>query len=154
MAFYQFDASGIVKRYAVETGSGWVTSICASSAGNQIGLATISKVEVASALARKCREGYVSVADRDKQRNLFLHDCATQYRLTRLNEIVMNLAIDLTQRHPLRAYDAVQVSTAILVNRGLVSQGLPPLVFVSADDRCLVAAQAEGLAVENPNLHP
>jgi hypothetical protein len=30
--------------------------------------------------------------------------------------------------------------------------GLPPLIFVSADEDLLAAAQAEGLVTENPNL--
>jgi hypothetical protein len=31
---------------------------------------------------------------------------------------------------------------------------LPTLTFVAADDDLLSAAHAEGLATENPNLHP
>jgi hypothetical protein len=36
----------------------------------------------------------------------------------------------------------------------LLANGLPPLVFVSADDNLMAAAQSERLAVDNPNLHP
>lgn len=57
MPFYQFDASGLVKRYATEVGSGWVKAIGDPQAGNLIGIASITQVEVVSALARKIREG-------------------------------------------------------------------------------------------------
>lgn len=94
------------------------------------------------------------MAERDRQLTIFLSDCAQQYRLTHLNQAILNLAIDLTQRHPLRAYDSVQLATAIIVNRSLVAHGLPPLVFVTADGTLITAAQSEGLTVDNPNWHP
>jgi uncharacterized protein len=62
--------------------------------------------------------------------------------------------VDLIQRYPLRAYDAVQLATAMVVNQSLAAHGLPPLYFVSADDRLITAAQAEGLTTDNPNSHP
>jgi hypothetical protein len=36
----------------------------------------------------------------------------------------------------------------------MVTHGLPPLIFVSADDRLIAAAQAESLTADNPNSHP
>jgi predicted nucleic acid-binding protein len=85
---------------------------------------------------------------------VFLGDCVRQYRLTRLSDTLVNLATDLTQQYPLRAYDAVQLATAITVNRSLIAHSLPPLTFVSADDGLIRAAQSEGLTVDNPNWHP
>lgn len=63
------------------------------------------------------------------------------------------LAIDLTQRHPLRAYDADQLAAARVINQRLAAEGLPPLIFVSADRQLCTIGSAEGLLVENPNLH-
>jgi hypothetical protein len=48
----------------------------------------------------------------------------------------------------------VQLATALVVNRALLANGLPALVFVSADDNLAAIARAEGLAVDNPNWHP
>jgi len=53
----------------------------------------------------------------------------------------------------LRAYDAVQLASALIANQALTLRQLPPLTFVSADDRLIKVAMAEGLATENPNLH-
>jgi len=38
-----------------------------------------------------------------------------------------------------------------LANDTLQIIGLPPLVFLAADDRLLAAARAKGLATDNPN---
>jgi len=60
----------------------------------------------------------------------------------------------LLERHPLRAYDAVHLATALRIHRWLVAAGQVGLAFLSADDRLNTAAAAEGLAVDNPNQHP
>lgn len=59
-------------------------------------------------------------------------------------------AADLTQRHPLKAYDAVQLVVAL--RYGSILSG-HPFTFVSGDSALLAAAQAEGLATENPFDH-
>jgi hypothetical protein len=48
----------------------------------------------------------------------------------------------------------VQLASALMAHDALRSAGLPPLTFLAADDRLLAAAQAEGLATDNPNVHP
>lgn len=59
-------------------------------------------------------------------------------------------ATDLTQRHPLKAYDALQLAVAL--HYGQILSG-HPFTFVSADGTLLAAAQAEGLVTENPFDH-
>lgn len=60
----------------------------------------------------------------------------------------------MIDRHPLRAYDAVQLASALRASRALQAARLPPLLFLSADDRLTAAATHEGLATDNPNAHP
>ena len=60
----------------------------------------------------------------------------------------------LANTHTLRAYDAVQLAVALEVNRIYQAAGLGPVTLVSADHDLNAAAQAEGLTVEDPNLHP
>ncbi len=67
---------------------------------------------------------------------------------------VVDEAIDLTAKHRLRSYDAVHLACALTINRALVAYSLPPLVFVSSDSDLLKAAEAEGLATDDPNRHP
>jgi predicted nucleic acid-binding protein len=60
----------------------------------------------------------------------------------------------LLERHPLRAYDAIQLASALIANDALLTAGFAPLIVLAADDRLLDAAQAEGLMTDNPNAHP
>ena len=62
--------------------------------------------------------------------------------------------IDLTQRHRLRAYDAVQLATAPAANAALLAAGLPSLTFVAADSDLSAVARAQGLVAADPNLYP
>ena len=45
------------------------------------------------------------------------------------------------------------IATARVTNNMLTQAQLPTPVFIAADDNLLKAAQAEGLNIENPNLH-
>ena len=61
-------------------------------------------------------------------------------------------AADLARQHPLKAYDAVQLAVALRQHHALraVRQSL---IFVSGDKTLLAAAEAEGLATDNPFDH-
>jgi predicted nucleic acid-binding protein len=152
--FYQLDASAIVKRYVAEAGSGWIRRLAAPGSRNNISIAEVTRVEVASALARREREGSLSATERARLLSTFEAHCAARYRLVPTEHHVVDHAVDLIGHHRLRAYDAIQLATAIVVSRSLLQYGLPSLSFVSADNELLLAAGAEGLATENPNLHP
>jgi predicted nucleic acid-binding protein len=59
----------------------------------------------------------------------------------------------LVTKHPLRAYDAVQLASAMRVQARALAK-IPGLTFLTADDRLKSIAQAEGLSADNPNDHP
>jgi predicted nucleic acid-binding protein len=107
-----------------------------------------------SALARRAREGVITLAERGELVQTFRAHCATQYRIVPTQPQIIDLAAELIQRHPLRAYDAVQLASASIVNQSLIAHGLPPLIFVTADDRLIAAAHREAVAAEHPNLQP
>lgn len=98
MPYYQVDSSGIVKRYVCEVGSDWVRCLCHPDRGNEIGLATVTKVEVASAFSRRCRERTATEKERDHWLDTFLFDCSNQYRLVEVDAAVVDLAVELTKR--------------------------------------------------------
>jgi predicted nucleic acid-binding protein len=152
--FYQFDASAIVKRYVDEVGSGWVRAAVDASAGNVISIADVTRAEVVSAITRRGREGTLDAEVAAESLRTFEADSALQYRVAPTEYAIISRAVDLLLQHPLRAYDAIQLATVVHLNELLLRYGLPPLVFVSADDELLAAAGAEGLATENPNQHP
>lgn len=122
-------------------------------------LAEITLAEVAAALAAKHRTpGGISREQRDRALSLFLQDCDERFLLVPVDRPVVDSAVDLTQRHRLRGYDAVQLATALVAAETLKSQNLPSPVFVAGDDDLLAAAKAENLSVCKPedsgDLHP
>lgn len=155
MSTFFLDTSALVKRYAPETGSAWITSICEPASGQTILIGEITLVEVAAALAAKARiAGGLTTSERDAAFGALLNDCRHRYLLVGADRVTLDLAIHLTQRHVLRAYDAVQLASGLVSNSDLVGQGMPPLVFISSDQDLRKAAQAEGLSTDDPNLHP
>ncbi len=62
--------------------------------------------------------------------------------------------MNLAERYGLRGFDAVQLAAALQVQAERIASGVPGVTFVSADQALNAAAVAEGLAVDDPNLHP
>jgi hypothetical protein len=156
MTTYYFDSSGIVKYYISERGSRWVSDVIDAQTKegkwrHHIAIAQIGIVEVAAAIAKRRRMGQISKRKQEATLGLFSKHHRERYTVLRVGDNTIELATDLTQRHPLRAYDAIQLATALLLNRSLLADELPPLTFVSADDVLCEAARAEGLPAENPN---
>lgn len=151
---YCFDSSAVVKRYAPEQGSAWVRSLGASGSEDTLYLGQIGVVEIAAALSRKVRTQELALDEYEAVLRLFLMDVRNAvYVIAPLNDQIVELAVDLTRRHPLRGYDAVYLATAMILHNALIGTDLLPLVFVAADARLCGAAQSEGLAIENPNEH-
>lgn len=154
MADYYADSSVLVKRHVDERGSDWFRALANSASGNIILTARLSLIEVYSAPNRRVREGQIDPADYALIAGDFTAVCANEYELIELTPGIVERARQLLERHPLRAYDAVQVATALSTNETLVAGRMPPLIFLAADDRMLNAARAEGLPTDNPNSHP
>jgi predicted nucleic acid-binding protein len=110
-------------------------------------------VEVISAFARRVRDGSLSSEEFAAARDAFRGDCLNEYQIMPPSMAVIDLTCILLELHPLRAYDATHLATALGAQQYLAAQGYPPLTFLSADDRLIHVATAEGLAVDNPGHH-
>jgi uncharacterized protein len=155
MTAFFLDSSAIVKRYRTEPGSTWVRALADPATGHVISICEIALSEVGAALAAAHRApGGISLVERDEALNLFLGHCDIQYGVLGVTRPVVRVAVALTQAHRLRGCDAIQLAAALSANRGLIAANLSSLTLVAADDDLLAAARAEGLATENPNLHP
>lgn len=108
----------------------------------------------AALAARRRAPGGISRADRDGAVKLLAQHIKNEYRLVVAHPPIFTEAVRLTQAYRLRGYDAVQLATGLAALRSLLAAGLPALIFVAADNDLIMAAQAEGLAAENPNNHP
>lgn len=150
---YYADTSALLKRYVQEKGSSWLTALIIPE--NQALLITskLTLAETASAFARRRRAGTITDAIYRDVNQAFLHDCHTQYQLVDVNDEIIALARELLDRHPLRAYDAMHLAAALVVNEFCISSYDHTITFLSSDKRLNTAAAAEGLRVDNPLDH-
>lgn len=149
------DASALVKRYVDEAGSAWVRQLTEPRRGDTVLLAEITLAEVAAALAVKHRvPGGITLEQRDRALSLFLQDCDHRFQLLPIDRPVLDRAVELTQKHRLRGYDAVQLASALVAAGVMSANGLPLPTLIAGDSSLLAAAMAEALPVDNPLNHP
>src|SRR3989304_6304238 len=113
---YFFDGSALVKRYATEMGSEWVEAICPDPEA-VILIASLSVVEVVSAVRRKTRGGEMPRAIRDRALAGFQRHLRRQYVQIHPRSGVIDAAVRLLATHPLKASDAVQLASAVAAKR-------------------------------------
>ena len=154
MTAYFLDSSALVKRYISETGSAWVQQITDPQTGNLLFIARITWVEVLSAFARRQREGSLTSADVAQVKNEFRSDLNTQYQVIELDVTVAERAGQLVEQYPLRAYDAVQLASVLLLQPAFATTQSTLPIFLSADNRLSTVAIGLGLLFDNPNHHP
>jgi predicted nucleic acid-binding protein len=154
VSYYFLDSSALIKRYILENGTRWVRSFTTSTIGNTIIVSPVTQVEVISGISRRKREGTITPRTAHAIRLLIDRHIQREYTVIELTSIISRRAEDLLEKHPLRAYDAIQLASALEGNDQLNRVRLTPLIFVSADTRLLSVAAAETLAVDDPNHHP
>ncbi len=155
MAHYYLDTSALVKYYIAETGTQWVKTLVEKEENgrwsNILSTSVLTWAETISAFSKRHRSGGISPQLYTALTDRFLVDGRTRYARLPVDDATINLAVELIHRHPLRAYDAVQLATALRLDQVLRDNRLGPVTFVSADALLCRAADAEGLAAVNPN---
>jgi predicted nucleic acid-binding protein len=112
-------------------------------------ISVLAEVEVPAAMWRKHRLGEISAADAGVLCAEFAADVVgddlpiPRFAVVGASDDVVAMAIDAVARHPLRAYDAVQLASALVVRRTLEDLD----GFVAFDVALRAAAVAEGLAL-------
>lgn len=154
VAAYFLDSSALLKRYLSEIGTAWVQSLTAKASGNILLISRITSVEILSAIARRQREGSLTSEQTQTLRTIFQQHFTDQYEIVELTPTLTTLAGELCARQSLRAYDAVQLASALTILPIIAQSPENFLTFLTADDRLLRAAQLEHLQADNPNLHP
>jgi len=147
MADYFLDSSAIVKRYVLEAGSDWIKSLVQAQSGHTLYIARITIVEVTAAVTRRQH----SAADAGVILGHFHRHLTQRYRVIELTPVLLNNASKIARGRRLRAYDAVQLTVALELQRLHQDAGLGPVTLVSADRELNAAAQVEGLVVEDPS---
>ena len=153
MSVAYLDTSALVKRYITEVGSEWVRTLLREPTTYTF-TSLLTVIEGVCAFARRRREGMLSQGDHRRILDAFDYDVTYRYSVLEVEPRAIDAARQLANRNPLRAYDALHLATAWLLNQDLVDSGQLPLTFGCADDHLLDIAQSEGLVAANPNRHP
>lgn len=135
-----FDASALAKRYVREKGSVKVRRFLSSDLS---ATSRYSAVEIASALARRTREGAISPDDRERTLAALQTDLSAMLIVELTSEVVMRVQAVL-QRHSLRAGDAVQLASCLHLREQLEDD----VSLVAFDERLISAARKERVAIE------
>lgn len=108
----------------------------------RIATSRLSEVEIASALARRERDGAFSVAERDRAIKSLNRDSASWIVVELTTELATE-AQSLLVRHGLRTGDAIQLASCMYLQRE-TGQRIP---FAAFDARLNDAARSEGLTL-------
>ena len=138
---YYADSSALVQRHIEEGGSVWVRTHLIVSPAALIVTSDISVVEIFSALNRRVREGPLTPTTYQTLRADVVNLCATTYQCIELSLAIHDRAAGLLEQHALRAFDAIQLASALSAHEAIANTNAGLLTFVSADQRLLDAAR-------------
>ncbi len=139
------DTSALVKLYVEEeTGGELVRQGIEES--EMIAVSTVAYAEARAGLARKQREGLLTVDELQRTVAELDYDWRTYARLDVSNQISYQ-AGRLAERHSLRGYDAVHLSSAMRL-----SERFEKLSFLAFDDRLNKAAGSAGLELYEADI--
>ena|SRR5687767_3462777 len=139
-----FDASALVKRYVREPGTPSVRLLLRQE---RAATSRLSEAEISSALCRRRREGALTA--RQYQRALDgLRVDLGRFEIVELVPAVVAAVHPLLARHSLRAGDALQLASALMLREALGDE----LTVVAYDERLHEAARLEGFRVRPRSL--
>jgi uncharacterized protein len=129
------DSSALAKRYVADEQSAKMDEILQGA--SNLGVSVLCLPEIISALCRRRRERFLKPFEYASAKSALELDLADATTLQITDEVLIG-SIRLLESHPLRASDAVQVSSALVWRADR---------FISADSRQCRAAKAAGLDV-------
>ena len=132
------DTSSLVKLYVEEQDSSKVEEWVKSSRVTATSL--IAYAEARAAFARRFSEKAFSSREYGRLISFFNEDW-DNYLIVRVTKELVRLAGDSTEKHALRGFDAIHLSSAVTLLRELSA----PIVFSTSDKKLQKASQLEGL---------
>lgn len=134
------DTSALVKRYVIETGSMEVNAQI--ELAETVGSAMLTRVEMASALAKAVRMNWVETQAADNAWQDFLAHWQSFARLS-VTPVLVERASRLAWEYGLRGYDATHFAAALLWQETLEM----PITLATYDRELWSAANKAGMAV-------
>jgi predicted nucleic acid-binding protein len=132
------DTSSLVKLYVEEQESPTVEEWVKSSKVTATSL--VAYAEARASFARRFREKAFTSREYGRLISFFNEDW-DNFLIVRVTKELVRLAGDFTEKHALKGFDSIHLSSAVTLLRELSA----PIVFSCADLRLQKASQAEGL---------
>lgn len=148
MPAYYLDTSVTAKAYSEEEGADRVEDML--NRATEVYLSRVGVVEVAAAFFGKTKTGELAVVDAASLLQEFQVDLYNVYQVIEVVAETSDLAITVAEKHHLRAYDCLQLATALLLHEQRVALRMEPLILASSDEELNAVAANEGLLVEDP----
>ena len=134
------DTSALIKIYVAEEGTNTVQD--AVSRASAVSASRVAYVEARSALARACRESRIEERDL-RQTVAEMDEDWKRFLVLEVTDDLAQRAGDLAEEYALRAYDALQLASALILKCRVNSS----VFFLAFDQDLMQAAQSAGLDV-------
>lgn len=136
-----------MKLYVHETGTERLLRLAEHSSAHRLAILSIARVEFSSAVRRRARNGEIPAYVAKELVEALQRHIETRFITQSVTDFVLDIAVELTDRHALRAFDAIQLAGYIALKNSSAAD-VPQ--FVCADRELLAAAQSEGAQILNP----
>lgn len=150
MSVYYLDTSVLVKLYVREPGTEQMIRLASPGQGHLLAVLSLARVEFRSAIRQRQRAGDVSPEAADGLILTMENHFQGMFLVQLVNEEVIEQAAALLDRHPLRAYDAIQLAGCLALGSRMTERPS----FVCSDHRLLHAAEGEGFTALDPTAEP
>lgn len=153
MALWVWDASALVKRYAVEMGSNVVAALFAAVPLMQMATTPWGYAETYSILLRKLNSGILDTATFTAATSALQNEIVANadFTLLSVDDATIFASIWIIRQHNLNATDAALL-TLLRDYLAAYPDQQATTVLVAADRRLLRAADSEGIRTINPEL--
>jgi len=135
------DSSAVVKRYILETHSAEVMNLINTS--KIVITSIITRVEVTAALTKACRLKFISESELITTKGLFYEEWDNFVRLP-INEQTVLKAGEIAVQYSLRAYDAVHLASAVIIESMIEG----PVALCTFDESMKHAGRQLGFSVD------
>jgi predicted nucleic acid-binding protein len=147
LASYFLDTSALAKLYVREAGTEMMLRLAAQPDRPNLVILSLSRVEFRAAVQRRLRSRELTKDNASAALAAFNEHLSSVYVVQHVTEAIIDRALDLVDKHDLRAYDSIQLAACLTLP---VPQTEGRATFTCADVRLLAAAEEEGWPVLNP----
>jgi uncharacterized protein len=149
VALLYLDTSALVKLYVRESGTEHMLALAHPDAQNQLAILSLARLEFRAAVRRRAKLGDLEPLMADSLLVNFSQHLASVFQVQPVNDLVVEEAAGVIDRHSIRAYDAIQLAGCLALNATVGKE--IEVRFVCADHQLLEAAHAEGVSTIEPS---